>query len=491
MTAYWLPGDHHGLIWSGGTALVSGSVPTGLVLDLWQRCKSGVDMGEFLEALAQHSELSLLSLPPFAVALESGVLTHVAARGAINLDVVTADGQAEQITGTQVSTWVERQLSHVVGWRIGTDEAADEGIELPTVGGVVPARSLRSGDWYAQPARRDLDLEASELTVRRLPDGPPSPPASARLPTAEADAATPGEQAAQAVTAAELPESDSMPVNQPAPDEAGEPAETMGEPAAATPQPTMGPTMLPETWISQDGSRPTDLEPIAAPPPPPSQFDQLWGATQVVLVDDAAVAQQVTEASVGDAGVPKQEAPELADINDHDAMTIVSLDDEPAPIEPPTPQAAAAVGTVVAIYCPLDHINPTHRSVCRVCEAPLLGEPARIARPGLGWVRSPEGERIELTSPVIIGRNPRADRVQGTDLPRLIALPNGHISSNHLAIKLEGWNVLAVDLQSRNGTYLRRPGQPPMRLPEQPTMLVSGDVLDLGHGVQFSFEELP
>ena len=76
-------------------------------------------------------------------------------------------------------------------------------------------------------------------------------------------------------------------------------------------------------------------------------------------------------------------------------------------------------------------------------------------------------------------------------MPRLVAVPHGHVSSNHGEIRLEGWNVMAVDLHSRNGTLLRRAGEPPVRLPEQPAMLVAGDVVDLGHGVQFSFHELP
>ncbi|NLH71263.1 MAG: FHA domain-containing protein [Brooklawnia sp.] len=106
-------------------------------------------------------------------------------------------------------------------------------------------------------------------------------------------------------------------------------------------------------------------------------------------------------------------------------------------------------------------------------------------------MRTSEGERVDLTTPVVIGRKPTVTRLHGLEMPRLVAVPHGHVSSNHLEIRLEGWNVMAVDLHSRNGTLLRRTGEPPVRLPEQPAMLVTGDVVDLGHGVQFSFHELP
>jgi hypothetical protein len=49
--------------------------------------------------------------------------------------------------------------------------------------------------------------------------------------------------------------------------------------------------------------------------------------------------------------------------------------------------------------------------------------------------------------------------------------------------------VLAVDLDSMNGTRLLRPGVDPVRLhPGQPSLLVAGDRLDLGDGVVLSFE---
>lgn len=112
-------------------------------------------------------------------------------------------------------------------------------------------------------------------------------------------------------------------------------------------------------------------------------------------------------------------------------------------------------------------------------------------RPQLGWLRVSGGETIPLDGVVIAGRNPKAEAVDGGKKPRFIALPHRHISSNHLAFLVESWTVLVRDLGSSNGTYLRRHGKPPVRLPEHPVPLVSGDVIDLGHGVFINIERIP
>ena len=51
--------------------------------------------------------------------------------------------------------------------------------------------------------------------------------------------------------------------------------------------------------------------------------------------------------------------------------------------------------------------------------------------------------------------------------------------------------MLVRDLGSSNGSYLRRHGNPPIRLPESDTPLVPGDVIDLGHGVFINLDRIP
>ena len=58
-------------------------------------------------------------------------------------------------------------------------------------------------------------------------------------------------------------------------------------------------------------------------------------------------------------------------------------------------------------------------------------------------------------------------------------------------MRVEGDSILATDLQTTNGTTLRRAGSIPTRLhPGEATMLVIGDVLDLGDDVTITVEAL-
>lgn len=169
-----------------------------------------------------------------------------------------------------------------------------------------------------------------------------------------------------------------------------------------------------------------------------------------------------------------------------------TLDPVLAAPAPPAPPAQHQVGeSVNAVLCPTGHANPPHRPTCRICRAPLVGATVRIARPSLGRMFTPLGEAVELDGPVIVGRAPRAARFQGSEVPKLLTLAHTHISANHLALRPDGWHLLVQDLGSTNGTYLRRSAEAPVRIAEEPQLLVPGDVIDLGHGVHLRFEDLP
>ena len=458
-TVFWQQGEAHGLVWDQGLALVSDEIGVDAAASLWNRCRDGITMGQFLEALAQISGASLLSLPSFVVALDAGSATHMAARGDMVIEFTTSSG-IDKIDGVQVTTWLERQV------------AAVEGIELRSAGigsppsrplqaGLVPAVALRRGSQVGTPAQSGTPSEGHRVTEVM----------------ARSDSKVPEPSKATAVPPPSAP--------------------TTHETAIwAAQQPQAGESFLSQTAL------PGDPPPVTAQQDPerragPSEFEMLWGETSAVDIDQAAAYLPNP-----DAPTPKPEtvpdpaeAPlpvlSLDQIDDHDSMTILSVDTYAGVPASPANEQPVNAGSVVAILCPLGHANPPHRPGCRICGSPLLGEPQRVPRPPLGWMRTSDGERVDLTTPVVIGRKPTVSRLQGLEMPRLVAVPHGHVSSNHVEIRLEGWNVRAVDLHSRNGTLLRRAGEPPVRLPEQPAMLVAGDVVDLGHGVQFSFHELP
>ncbi|HHV21698.1 MAG TPA: FHA domain-containing protein [Propionibacterium sp.] len=114
-----------------------------------------------------------------------------------------------------------------------------------------------------------------------------------------------------------------------------------------------------------------------------------------------------------------------------------------------------------------------------------------MPQPVIGRAVLNSGQEIRLSGPVILGREPEAKRVTDGPLPTLVPLPRNHISRNHVRLLVEGWQAFAADLHSKNGTVLYRRGHPPVRLTERPAQLSQGDVLDFGHGVILTIEELP
>ncbi|MFZ1412823.1 MAG: FHA domain-containing protein, partial [Micropruina sp.] len=100
---------------------------------------------------------------------------------------------------------------------------------------------------------------------------------------------------------------------------------------------------------------------------------------------------------------------------------------------------------------------------------------------------------LRLDRSAIVGVRPSLSRVQVGSAPHLVSVesPSGEISRSHVELRLEGFTVLAVDLNSTNGTMLIRVGKDPVRLqPGEPSMVVAGDQLDLGDGVVLGFEGL-
>lgn len=240
-----------------------------------------------------------------------------------------------------------------------------------------------------------------------------------------------------------------------------------------------------------------DVPPVPAQEAPSGRFSRQYGDTEMFSVEDAAV--RADDGAEFIAGVPGPgsdadgPADPAAEEGDHDGHTMLAAEFA-AQAQPsqqaPTPEPAADGPPVLGVRCPQGHANPPHRSACFDCGAPLTEPAEQLPRPPLGRLKLPSGEVIALTTPVIVGRNPRVDRYQGPVLPRLVPLSQGHVSSNHVELRLEEWNVLAVDLHSTNGTFLRRRGEAPVRLGERPEILMDGDVLDLGHGVHLTLEGL-
>lgn len=150
--------------------------------------------------------------------------------------------------------------------------------------------------------------------------------------------------------------------------------------------------------------------------------------------------------------------------------------------------------TVLAVSCPLGHLTPPAAPQCRVCHQRVAPqEPRRVARPPLGGLRLPTGEVVPLDRGVVLGRKP-APAEGSTDWPHLVHLPSDQsfVSRKHLQIELDGWDVVARDLDSRGGTVLTAPGREAQRMrPGDAYVLEPGTVLDMAHVYAVRYETGP
>lgn len=241
------------------------------------------------------------------------------------------------------------------------------------------------------------------------------------------------------------------------------PAPVLAEPAAAVqapepvavepePAPEPEPTPAPEPEptpapVIEDAFLPPTEVTLA--PPVDDDFDQLWGAT----------VHSVGAAAAAPTPVPVE--------GDHDGATVSAADLRALRQQPPV---ADDVATDVLDVTPVPSTAST------------------------GRVRLSTGQVAALDRTVIIGRRPRSTRASGANLPHLIAVesPQQDISRSHLEVRPEGDTVVVIDLHTTNGSTLLRPGAEPVRLhPGEQTLVLSGDVVDLGDGVTVAFEELP
>ena len=185
------------------------------------------------------------------------------------------------------------------------------------------------------------------------------------------------------------------------------------------------------------------------------------------------------------AGAPQQlEAAVVPQLGRPDALMARALEpnseDSPADIDP---QDSA----ILAVFCANGHVSPPSATSCRVCGGPVGTQgPQFVAYPVLAVLRASDGSSAQLDRPVLIGRAPSTDRSDNR-APRLMTVPspNHDISRTHLEVAPDGWQIVATDLNSTNGTILIRPGGVDRQqlAAGEPVPVQVGSVVELGDGV--------
>ncbi|MDU0347582.1 FHA domain-containing protein, partial [Actinomyces sp. MRS3W] len=181
------------------------------------------------------------------------------------------------------------------------------------------------------------------------------------------------------------------------------------------------------------------------------------------------------------------EAPRPADSAESHAADSANSEADTAAATTTTalPPTDAPLPLIPAAMCAAGHPNPPDAVACQACAAPLTGEIRQVPRPVLAVLALSTGQAVPVRGEVIVGRAPQA-RAGAETATQLVAVPSpAHfVSRSHLEVSVAGWNLLARDLGSSNGTVLLRAGTPPVLLASAlPTPLLFGDLLDLGDGV--------
>jgi hypothetical protein len=420
----------------------------------------GRGLGGVIEALTGAYGTSLTAIPAFAVALVEGDAVRLAVRGDFAFDVDA--GAPEHVSGAGVTTWTERVIPGVARVTLQAGDAATSGpAELPAADAVVLAAKIV---WDAEtgaaaaPAAPASAAAAGPVTAAAA--GPVAGPGPA---------ASPVSSAAQSRSAARRSDEAQNPAAEPVAESAPQSADAPAAPAPAqTPIPASGPVTaevpvveaVPAGLIDsstvhsvagEETLLPTDSE--LSQPRPPAR-----GPVPIAPAEDPALAATVIRGTGGPAAPPPA--------GDHDGATI-SL----AQVRAMRAGATGAPGAASSSTAP-----------------PPLAPPRP---PAPGRIRVSSGQVVMLDRTVVIGRRPRSTRVSGTDLPHLVAVdsPQQDISRSHVELRVEGESIVATDLRTTNGTTLLRAGADPVRLhPGEATVVIPGDVLDLGDGITVAVE---
>jgi len=464
------PGAWQLVVESGGVVAVPADVEADRLATLHRMLRDGTPaLTDVIDVLAAGS---IAALGSFAVALTSGDSIRFAVRGPVQARIV-ASGDDEVVSGAEVSTWTERFIADAQGFELTVDDAQAD-VWYPIVSGVVLAAALRQGATAATPAEAaepDADGASAGATATPAPvDLDPGAEAEAEAeagaePTAAADAGDGEPAVSEPLVSESEAESDSW-------SESERDSEAEAESGSES-----EPESVSDAESETESEQGADPEPQTAPEVASASQPQPGADAAGFSGSDPAIAQtlipsDLTLAPMSEGeGIPSSDIPGLGD---HDGATISAAElrrlrsQQGLTTEPPTagPDAPTAVLPVV--------------------EAPAASGAHGVARLSTGQV-------IELDRTVIIGRRPRSTRVSGDSMPHLVAVdsPQQDISRSHLEIRPEGDSVVVIDLRTTNGSTLLRPGADPVRLhPGEHTLVLSGDVVDLGDGVTVAFEGL-
>jgi hypothetical protein len=173
-------------------------------------------------------------------------------------------------------------------------------------------------------------------------------------------------------------------------------------------------------------------------------------------------------------------------------LPVLSTEQPPAALAEQEPEDLRP--KVKGFLCSRGHLNDPRVLFCNLCGirmAERTGVFIEGVRPPLGLLVFDNGATVSLDMDYLVGREPETDErvLSGQLRPLLVVDQTGGVSRQHAEIRLEGWDVVLVDIGSANGTLVAPPGAPAWSslVPQQPVRLVPGMAVRMGSR-QFAFE---
>lgn len=508
-----VPGASTAIVGDRLVALVDGDAGVPIVQQLHALVTAQDERAEaVLNAFVTHG---VASLPGLVVLIHEEHCTRAFVRGSIVLDIdegSTTPGVFTRTDARDVLSWIEQPIGPFTQARLAVSESGItfDGNLYSASFGVLPALGVEL-TWVATAAsqaltRSDDDVtpaanngEAAGFVDAVVEDEQGDTPAEVdRAPDLEPgdNLATEGQEGARQASSPHEDEAhDQIPLAPPHhPSETLLGLDTYLEPPMES---------VPSGELSKDASQ--EMISPAESLSMTGNYDDLFGSTQFRSVEGAAVRPEDPDAP-GDADPAPQGREQNEDAEDgapdydpiHDGRTLTAAQLRKLRGE----QHLGGSGStrlgatdVLAVLCLRGHPNAPHDMTCRQCGSAIEEQsPRTMPRPPLGRFVFSSGEVVTIERSTLIGRSPKVNgSLPDGQPPELVQLesPDKDISRTHLEVRVEGWQIFAIDQNSANGTVVLLPGRAEQRLrPEEPFLLTIGARVRLADEIEFTVEPL-
>ena len=161
----------------------------------------------------------------------------------------------------------------------------------------------------------------------------------------------------------------------------------------------------------------------------------------------------------------EDEATDASDSNEPSAPEQPSPADETADSAQPASEPAPAPASTLApqrpqvkgVLCTAGHLTAPNETSCRSCGEPVEAGASLATgdRPVLGTLTFDDGAVLNIDRPAAIGADVPAGYVIDQEAATIVRLDDGvgGVSPLQLEVRLSGWDVEIVDMDSENGTY--------------------------------------